>query len=86
MSSIDTPDLAEALANDADGSVRAELNTYLDDWRLKLGHAQRAGLALADYEAAGRLVTSIAQAQKLLEFFATFKMNSFNEAEQTKQP
>lgn len=74
MTDIDTPDLADALANDQDGTFRAQLTEYLGTWRDKVNQARSAGLAPGDFEAANRLAHSIDQAEKLIRFFTTLKV------------
>jgi hypothetical protein len=74
MTEIDTPDLADALANDQDGTFRAQLTEYLGTWRDKVNQARTEGLAPGDFEAVNRLAHSIDQAEKLIRFFATLNV------------
>lgn len=66
---IDTPDFAEALAADADGSFARDVNDYLESWQGKIKTYQDAGLSSGEFNNFTRLSTSIQNAQRVIEFF-----------------
>ena len=68
-SRIDTPDFAEALAADADGSFHASVTAYLDAWKARIKAYQDAGVSTGEFQDLSRLTASMDTAGRVLEFF-----------------
>ncbi len=66
---IDTPDFAEALAADADGSFHADVSAYLEAWQGQIKRYQDTGVSPGEFNDLTRLSDSIQTAGRVLEFF-----------------
>lgn len=66
---VDTPDFAETLAADADGSFAASLQAYLDGWQARIKSYQDEGLSSGEFNDLTRLSSSIQTAARVIEFF-----------------
>lgn len=66
---IDTPDLAEALAADVDGSFNATVTSYLEAWKARIKGWQDHGVSRGEFDDLTRLSDSIQTAGRVLEFF-----------------
>ena len=66
---IDTQDLLETLAADADGTFYADLASYLDAWKARIKSWQDQGVTRGEFDSLTRLSDSIQTAGRVLEFF-----------------
>ncbi len=66
---IDTAELLETLAADADGAFCASVTTYLDSWKTRIKGYQDFGLSRGEFDDLTRLSDSIQTAGRVLEFF-----------------
>ena len=73
-SRIDTPNFAEVLAADKDGSFYADVTAYLDAWKAKIKGYQDQGVSRAEFDDLTRLSNSIQTAGPVLEFFVKLQM------------
>jgi hypothetical protein len=68
-SRIDTPNFAEVLAADEDGSFYADVTAYIDAWKLQIKSYQDQGVSRAEFDDLTRLSNSLQTAGPVLEFF-----------------
>jgi len=73
LARLDTADLMESLAADADGSLTADVNTYLEAWTHQIRAWQSAGVAPSEYQELDSLVSGIEAAQRVVQFFVMLK-------------
>ncbi|MGV3659976.1 MAG: hypothetical protein ACO1TE_07320 [Prosthecobacter sp.] len=66
---IDTPDLAEALTTDVDGSFNTSVTSYLEAWKTRIKGWQDHGVSRGEFDDLTRLSDSIQTAGRVLEFF-----------------
>lgn len=66
---IDTPDFAETLAADKDGSFYADLISYLNAWEARIKTYKDAGVSKIEFDELTRISASIVTAERVLDFF-----------------
>lgn len=70
---VDVPDLEEALRHDEDGSLQANIASYLDHWKSTFQRAMDAGLPREEFDRVKDSYSSIESAEKIINFFAKVK-------------
>jgi hypothetical protein len=70
MTSIDTPDLDQALRDDRDGTFHRAVETYLTDSLASLRSELHRGLSPIDFERAQKLEAALLKAGDVIRFSA----------------